>query len=88
MHALSYTRVLSNLAKAIDRVAQNHEPIVITRQKGESVVLMSLEDFNAWQETAYLLRSPANAERLLRATQEVSRGAHAPSRIEGAIRMA
>ena len=78
MDAISYTRVRNNFAKTMDRVAQDHEPIVITRQKGESVVLMSLEDFNAWQETAYLLRSPANAERLLRATQEVNRGAHAP----------
>ena len=78
MDAVSYTRVRNNLAKTMDRVAQNHEPIVITRQKGESVVLMSLEDFNAWQETAYLLRSPANAERLLRAAQEVRRGTHAP----------
>lgn len=78
MDAISYTRVRNNLAKTMDRVTQDHEPIVITRQKGASVVLMSLEDFNAWQETAYLLRSPANAERLLRATQEVCRGAHAP----------
>ena len=78
MDAISYTRVRNNLAKTMDRVTQDHDPIVITRQKGESVVLISLEDFNAWQETAYLLRSPANAERLLRATQEVSRGAHAP----------
>ena len=64
MDAISYTRVRNNLAKTMDRVAQDHEPIVITRQKGESVVLMSLEDFNAWQETACLLRNPANAERL------------------------
>jgi antitoxin YefM len=54
MDAISYTRVRNNLAKTMDRVVQDHEPIVITRQKGESVVLMSLEDFNAWQETAYL----------------------------------
>ena len=78
MDAISYTRVRNNLAKTMDRVVQDHEPIIITRQKGESVVLMSLEDFNAWQETAYLLRSPANAARLLKATQEVTRGAHTP----------
>ena len=78
MEAMSYTRVRNNLARTMDRVVRDHEPIVITRQKGESVVLLSLEDFNSWQETAYLLRSPANASRLTRALEEVAHGKHAP----------
>jgi antitoxin YefM len=78
MNAISYTRARNDLAKTMDRVVQDHEPIIITRQKGESVVLLSLEDFNSWQETAYLLRSPANAARLLRAVEDASHGKHEP----------
>ena len=48
----------------MNRVCDHHEPVIITRQKSPSVVLMSLEDYNAIMETAYLLRSPANAARL------------------------
>lgn len=76
MNAISYTRARNDLAKTMDRVVRDHEPIVITRQKGESVVMLSLEDFNSWQETAYLLRSPANAARLLKAQEDVARGKH------------
>ena len=76
MDAISYTRARNDLAKTMDRVVEDHEPIIITRQKGESVVLLSLEDFNSWQETAFLLRSPANAARLLKAMEDVSQGKH------------
>lgn len=78
MNAISYTRARNDLAKTMDRVVEDHEPIIITRQKGESVVLLSLEDFNSWQETAFLLRSPANAARLLKAVEDVSQGKHEP----------
>ncbi|MHB8764089.1 MAG: type II toxin-antitoxin system Phd/YefM family antitoxin [Deferrisomatales bacterium] len=78
MDAISYTRARNNLAGTMDRVVRDHEPIIITRQKGDAVVLLSLEDFNSWQETAYLLRSPANAERLMKAQGEVAQGKHAP----------
>ncbi|QQE67058.1 prevent-host-death family protein [Leptolyngbya sp. BL0902] len=49
----------------MDRVCSDHEPIIITRNNEQSVVMISLEDFNALEETAYLLRSPKNAKRLL-----------------------
>ena len=52
-------------------VNDNHAPILITRQKSPSVVMMSLEDFNAYEETAYLLRSAANAQRLIQAQEDV-----------------
>ena len=71
---ISYTAARNNLAKIVDGVHDNHEPILITRQKGPSVVLMSLEDFNACEETAYLLRSPENARRLILARDESGRG--------------
>ena len=49
-----------------EKTCQDHEPYIINRADHNHVVVMSLEDFNAWQETQYLLSTPANAERLLR----------------------
>jgi antitoxin YefM len=74
MDAISYTAVRNNLAKTMDRVNEDHTPIMITRQNGAPAVLMSLEDFNAYQETAYLMRSPANAARLTKAVADVTKG--------------
>ena len=64
MEAISYTTVREHLSKTMERVCDNHEPIIITRKKSRSVVMMSLEDYNSIEETAYLLRSPANAQNL------------------------
>ncbi len=76
MDALSYTSARANLAATMDRVCSDHDPVLITRSKAPSVVLISLDDFNSLQETAYLLRSPANATRLYAAIDqlEVGRG--------------
>ena len=74
MDAITYTNARNSLAKTMDKVNENHEPIIITRQNGAAAVLMSLEDFNAWEETAYLLRSPANAKRLSSAVAAINSG--------------
>lgn len=74
MDAISYTAARSNLAKMMEKVCEDHQPVIITRKKAPSVVMMSLEDFEALQETAYLLRSPANARRLLESIAELERG--------------
>ena len=74
MDTISYTTARNNLAKTIDKVNEDHAPVIITRQHGSSAVLMSLDDFNAYEETAYLLRSPANAARLIKAMQDVEQG--------------
>ena len=58
MDAISYTNARSNLAKTMEKVCQDHSPMIITRKKTDSVVIMSLEDYSALEETAYLLRSP------------------------------
>jgi antitoxin YefM len=70
MDSISYTKACANLAEAMDRVCENHDPLIITRSGQESVVMLSLEDFNSLEETAYLLRSPKNARRLLEAIAE------------------
>lgn len=49
----------------MDRVCDDHDPVIITRNRDQAVVMLSLEDYESLQETAYLLRSPANAKRLL-----------------------
>ncbi len=75
MQTKSYSDLRKNLAATLDRVASDHEPVIITRDKGKpSAVLMSLEDFASYEETRYLLRSPANAERLLASVAELEQG--------------
>jgi antitoxin YefM len=71
VNAITYTDARNHLAETMDRVTDNHEPIIITRRNGKNAVLISLEDFNAWQETEYLLRSPANAVDLMQAAEEI-----------------
>lgn len=71
MDAITYTTARAKLAATMDRVCDNHEPVIITRNSEQSVVLMSLNDYNALEETAYLLRSPTNALRLLESIAEL-----------------
>jgi antitoxin YefM len=75
MRATSFTNFRKNLAAEIDSVNNDHEPVIITREGGKpSAVMMSLEDFASWQETSYLLSSPANAKRLLDSIAELDAG--------------
>ena len=70
MDAITYSAARANLARTMDRVCEDHEPLIITRNKEQSVVMISLEDYQSLEETAYLLRSPENARRLLAATAQ------------------
>lgn len=74
MDAITYTAVRANLASTMDRVCNDHEALIITRNGEQSVVMLSLEDYKALEETAYLLRTPANAKRLLAATAQLNAG--------------
>ena len=74
MDAVTYTTVRANLASAMDRVCSDHEPLIITRNGEQSVVMLSLEDYKTLEETAYLLRTPANAKRLLAAVVQLTAG--------------
>lgn len=64
MHVLTFSQARAGLKQAMDDVCRDHEPAVITRQRGEPVVMLSLDDYNAMNETMYLLGSAANATRL------------------------
>ena len=72
--AINYTEARKNLAAAMDRVCETHQEIIITRQKAKPVVMISLEDYNAIQETAYLLRNPKNARRLREGVLQAEQG--------------
>lgn len=74
MKAISYTNARSNLAKTMEKVCDDHDPVIITRRNESSVVMMSLEDFQALEETAYLLKSPKNARRLLESIAQLESG--------------
>jgi antitoxin YefM len=75
MNALTYSQARSNLAKTMDKVCDDHSPIIVTRKNQRSVVMISLEDYQALEETAYLLRSPKNARRLLESVAQLGSGA-------------
>ena len=74
MDTISYTSFRNSLASILDKVNDNHKPVMITRQNGEPAVLMSVEDFNSYEETAYLMASPENARRLNQAIADVEAG--------------
>lgn len=74
MDTLTYTLARATLADTMNKVCESHEPVIITRQGEDPVVMMSLADYKSLEETAHLLRSPRNARRLLEAMQELESG--------------
>jgi antitoxin YefM len=71
MDSISFTTARRNLGKVMDQVCNDNTPVVITRKGKGSVVMMSLEEYQAMEETAYLLRSRANALDLLESIAEL-----------------
>jgi len=74
MKTMSYTESRARYAEVLDGVINDREEVVITRAGHEPVVIVSLADFESLRETAYLLRSPANARRLLDAMERLEGG--------------
>jgi antitoxin YefM len=74
MDAIPYTTLRANLAAQMDRVCEDHAPLIVTRKASASVVMISLDDYEALEETSYLLRSPKNARRLLESIAELESG--------------
>lgn len=74
MKHTSSTDLRANLSKMMDQVNDDHEPLIVTRAKGKPVVMVSLEDYQAMDETAYLLSSPANAKALREAIARLNDG--------------
>ncbi|KTB68224.1 prevent-host-death protein [Pseudomonas azotoformans] len=65
METVTYANARAHLSETMDRVNEDRIPLLVTRKKGEPVVMISLSEFNALEETGYLLRSPENAKRLI-----------------------
>lgn len=74
MRTMSYTESRQRYAEVLDSVVENREEVIITRAGHEPVVIVSLDDFESLRETAYLMRSPANARRLLDAMERLEAG--------------
>jgi antitoxin YefM len=74
MNILPYTQVRNNLAKTMDTVCDDHVPIIITRKSHRSVVIIAFDDYKSLEETAYLLRSPKNAQRIIQSIAELESG--------------
>ena len=74
MDTITYTTLQKNLAKIMDKVCDDRAPVTITRSNARPVVVLSLDDYQALEETAYLLRSPNNAKRLLDSIVELEAG--------------
>ena len=85
MTAISYTAARENLASTMDKVCQNHDPVIITRNRNQAVVMMSLEDYSSWEETAYLMRSPANARRLAESLEQIKKGKVVRKKLEDIV---
>lgn len=74
MQALSYSSVRKNFVKTMEQVCDEHEPLIITRRNAPSVIMVSLEDYEAIKETNYLLRHPANAKNLRESIRQYEAG--------------
>jgi len=74
MDVITFTDTRANLKDVMDRVVEDHAPVLVTRQKAEPVVMVSLADWNAMEETLHLMASRANAARLLESVAEMDAG--------------
>jgi antitoxin YefM len=75
MDVITYSDTRANLKKVMDKVVDDRAPIVVTRARGEAVVMVSLGDWNAMEETLHLVSRPANAQRLRDAIAQLDAGA-------------
>jgi antitoxin YefM len=74
MLATSYSNFRQDLKAYFDKVNSQHTPLLVTRAKGEDVVVLSKEDYDSMEETFYLLKNPKNALRLLQGIEELNQG--------------
>ena len=74
MQTVNFSHTRQNLASTFDSVVDNCMPITVTRQNKEPVVIISMRDYRALEETAYLMQSEANAKRLNRSITQLEAG--------------
>ena len=74
MNAVTYSDLRKNLKSYMDKVYNNHEPLIITRKKSKNVVMVSIDEYNSIMETAYLMASEKNAEHIRKSLKELNEG--------------
>ncbi len=74
MEVVTYNQIKNKLNFFMDKVYEDHEPVIVARNKGKNSVLMSLDDYRSIEETCYLLSNPIMAARLINAIEEVNAG--------------
>ena len=74
MENMTYSDFRSHLTSALDKVSDDHQPILVTRQSGKASVVMSLEDFKSYEEMAHLMASAENVARINRSIEELEKG--------------
>jgi antitoxin YefM len=74
MEAITYTNLRQNLKSYMDKVFNDHDPLIITRKNNENVVLMPIDEYNSLMETNYLLSHKANAEHLQKSINQHKTG--------------
>jgi antitoxin YefM len=74
MDVVTYSEARANLKDVMDRIVEDKTEVIVTRQKAEAVVMVSLSEWNSMVETAHLLSSPVNAERLRRSIEQMKAG--------------
>lgn len=74
MRTLTFSDTRAHFAETLNKVVDDREPVIVTRANREAVVIMALDDYESMRETLYLLRSPANARRLLHSIEEMEAG--------------
>jgi antitoxin YefM len=72
--SITYSAAREKLAATIDEVCRSRAPVTITRNRDQAVVMLSLDEYEGLEETAHLLRSPANARRLLSSIRQLESG--------------
>ena len=78
----SYTSLRENLASVMDRIVNDREVVIVRRKRGKPVAMIPADELSGLLETAHLLRSPKNAERLLAALQAAKRSKHKPQSLD------
>ena len=74
MDAISYTDLRKNLKSFLDKVYDSHKPLIITRKNNENIVLLSIDDYNSFMETIYLLSNTSNSKRILSSLENARNG--------------
>lgn len=80
MQVVNFSELRKNMKEVMDACCENHELTIVTRQNEPALIMMSLDDYNAWQETIYLMQSPTNHARLMKSIENVRKHRHLQQR--------